>query len=747
MIQPFFSPRPLGAVSTAETSLQLRYLRTLEPWIKAAVTEIHRPDPNTAVYGLGYDGHWYIQAHGTAFTAFAVLAADPNADESRMGLSRSEMRKTALDMLRYSLRAHRGGGGVCVNGKPWGNSWISSLALERMSFGIEALDEFLDDELKTLYRNVSESEAECLLNIPVPAGLVENNHPESNMWNGSALFRAAILQPEHPHAALWKERASDCLVNSISVPSDATNETLVDGKPVKDRLVGANMFESMACNHHGYLNVGYMYLTLSNLAIFHFYCKKKGIEPPEALYHHAERLWNVIKACTFPDGRFIRIGGDTRIRYSYCQDYAIPVWLLARDHFGDADVTKFEHGWIDIVNREQAANPSGWFMKLRLQGLADISALYFQRVEGDKACTLAFGAYWHRIFDFDKFPRKETIAPDNWYDEHHGAWFQRGEKRFASWCYEGATKTTGLCLPSGASDMAEWQFNLAGQISGMGLQDSCAVHAKTGFSFDGGFATAGRHRTISEAPTAEGQGIEPTAIVDVACCVLPDDQTMIVIQRAKTEFPNYLKRVRGLSLSVPNDVFNGFTRKIFSDSGTKTLQGIPDKFELAEFSGRWLNVDDKLGVVEIYGGAPKVARVASRQINIRTGDPRQLHFNSRAAGGLLYVEEICQTSSEGVRFFGANETLFDCAAAILVADAETTKSSASKVFKQVAHPSPNVRAVLVTDAFGKQYLIAANFQKEEISIDVALLAGRPCTPLHENADNWGGFGVGVWKFE
>ena len=741
MTRLFFLLGLLGAVATAsasETNLQLRYLRSLEPWVQAAVTEIHRLGPDTATYGLAYNGHWYMQAHGTAFTALAVLATDPNTDESRTGLSRNEMRKIALDMLRYTLRAHKAGGGTCVNGQPWGNHWISSLTLERMSFGIEALNEFLDDELRTLYRKVTESEAEYLLKAPLTAGLVKDNHPESNMWNGIALFRAAILQPKHPHAAQWKERASDYLTNALSIPSDAMNETLIDGKPIKDRFVGANMFESMACNHHGYMNIGYMYLTLSNLAIFHLQCKKNGIEPPEALYHHAENLWKVVKACTFPDGRFARIGGDTRVRYCYCQDYGIPVWLLAWDRFGDADATQLEHGWLDIVNREQATNSTGWFMKSRLERLAEMSPLYFLRLEGDKACTFAFGAYWHRNIDFAGLPRKEIAVPDQWCDEHHGAWFQRGEKRFASWCYEGAMKTTGLCLPSDASDMAEWQFNLSGQVSGMGLQDSIEVRAKTGFQFDGGFATAGRHRTSTGAPIAEGQETEQTAIVDVACCALPDDRTMIVIQRARTEFPTYLKRVRGLALSVPNDVFNGFTRKILSESGTKTLQAVPDKFELAEFSGRWLNIDDKLGVVEIYGGSPKIARVPGRQIKIRGAAPG-------AAGGLLYTEEVCQTAFEGVRYFGANETLFDCAAAILVADAETTKSSASKEFKRVDHPSPDVRVVLAVDAFGKQYLIVANFQKEKISIDALKLVGRPCTPLHEKADNLEGFAIGVWK--
>src|SRR5690606_23469825 len=103
------------------------------------------------------------------------------------------------------------------------------------------------------------------------------------------------------------------------------------GKTVADRYVGDNFFDSYALNHHGYLNVGYMVICLSNIAMLHFSYKLQGFKIPDALYHHAEELWSVIRKLTFDDGRLIRIGGDTRIRYCYCQDYILPVWMLAED--------------------------------------------------------------------------------------------------------------------------------------------------------------------------------------------------------------------------------------------------------------------------------------------------------------------------------------------------------------------------------------------------------------------------------
>ncbi|MDX9794549.1 MAG: hypothetical protein RBU24_13670, partial [Kiritimatiellia bacterium] len=186
--------------------LQRQYLALLEPWAKAAMTEIRFVDKETAVYGLGQAGHWYMQAHDTAFCAFAVLGTDPNTDEARVGMTRAELRRVALAMLRFTLRGHIAGGGACTNGKPWGHTWISSLGLERMSVGIDALDAHLDDELRTLYAKVCASEADYLLKRPVTAGLTQDNHPESNQWQGNISHRAAVLNAGHPREADWRER-------------------------------------------------------------------------------------------------------------------------------------------------------------------------------------------------------------------------------------------------------------------------------------------------------------------------------------------------------------------------------------------------------------------------------------------------------------------------------------------------------------------------------------------------------------
>jgi hypothetical protein len=725
--------------------LQRQYLALLEPWVKAAMTEIRFTGDDTAVYGLGQAGHWYMQAHDTAFCAFAVLGTDPNTDEARVGMTKLELRRVALAMLRYTLRGHIAGGGVCTNGKPWGHTWISSLGLERMSVGIDALEAYLDDELRTLYAKVCASEADWLLEQPVTAGLTKDNHPESNQWQGDITHRAAVLNPGHPREAAWREQASVLLINSMATPSDAKNAAVVDGKPVNERFIGANMFDSRACNHHGYQNVGYMVITESNLALYHFWCKRRGAKPPEALYHNALEQWKIIKACTFGDGRLARVGGDSRVRYCYCQDYAIPVWLLARDAFGDADTEAFERGWLKQVRKEQLANPDGWFMRERLSAMRDLSPLYFQRLEGDKACTLAIGAYWRRVFDFDAMPKMAVEAPTQWHDPYHGAWLQRGERRFASWAWHGAMKAGGLCVPADASDMAEWQFNLAGQMFGMGAQNYGMPKTWTGYAFEGGFATCGMSDLVSRKGLAEGDDDPDAGRIFLAFCALPDDRTAVAIQRARTSNAAYLRRVRGLALSVPNDVFNGFSRTLHTAEGRRTLAAIPGAFERVGNAGNWLNLDDKLGVVSVYGGNPEVVRLPGRQIplNIWNSD------GPKPGGGYLYCEEISQGVQEGPAYYGPRATVFDCAAVVMTADAQTTAAYAGAGgAAQMAVGDPHLRAVKVKGADGASWLVLVNFSESPKTFtpgQVAGWLGGPGEPLHRDAGRLEPLGIGVWR--
>src|SRR5690606_29330662 len=145
-------------------------------------------------------------------------------------------------------------------------------------------------------------------------------------------------------------RACEFFVNGVSIAADAADERVIDGKPIRERFRGANFFDSYALDHHGYLNVGYMVICTSNAAILHFDLARAGLAAPESLHHHQADLWEVIRSMIFADGRLARIGGDSRVRYTYCQEYLLPSLLYAADQFDDRHAMELLDGQLRLID-------------------------------------------------------------------------------------------------------------------------------------------------------------------------------------------------------------------------------------------------------------------------------------------------------------------------------------------------------------------------------------------------------------
>ncbi len=69
----------------------------------------------------------------------------------------------------------------------------------------------------------------------------------------TCLAVAASMFPAHPHAAAWNEKGIEYMMNTLSVPQDALDNTLVDGRPVSEWFVGANLNPDFTLENHNYL--------------------------------------------------------------------------------------------------------------------------------------------------------------------------------------------------------------------------------------------------------------------------------------------------------------------------------------------------------------------------------------------------------------------------------------------------------------------------------------------------------------
>lgn len=708
--------------TTHTDSLARLYRRRLEPWVIAACEHLYTPPERTDLvcYGSGYNG-WGVQTNQKAFAAFAVLATDPQLDAPRTGMTAAELTDSALRLLRFSLASHHTGDFHCLDGESWGHTWISALGIERMMHAVDELWDRMTAEDHQALRRVLLSECDWLVDNyyrkgsgtpgQVQAGLTENNDPESNLWNGILLHRTAMLYPDAPRAEDYRQQGTKFIVNGISIEADAEAQEIFRGTPLAEWHVGANFFPSFGLNHHRYLNLGYMVICLSQVAMAHFAWKIRGLSPPPEIYHHVEELWRTVKKMIAPDGRLLRIGGDTRVRYCYCQDYAVPTWLLMLDQFGDTDCVEFERHWLKTLDKEVAAGDGQAFLSARLEPMKEISPTYYTRLESDRAAALSMALTWRRRWqDFPFLPAASAVpSTGNWSDQYHGATLVRGERRFASWCWRAAAPPQGLCLPIERSDMAEWQVNLAGCINGVGARNRAVVQSHEQQMFSGGFVNYGICDMRSEGNLAEGASDKVVARQHIAFAALPDDAGVIGIQYAGAVNRAFIRTVKGLHLMLPNDIFNECRRSYYDGQQQLELAGPSEHEEVIKLPSAWVNIDDCLTVISLDGEPLSILRPGRRQVEI-------LHKPFSVAS--LYADEICSFYQSGLRSYDPGSTVLDSAFVLRVGEdgksARQRQSSGSS--RKLA--GDNWRGALTEGTDGKTYLLLLNLSRDETGLQL-----------------------------
>lgn len=680
----------------------------LNEWIYYSMQDLYQcPDrPDLMCYGAGYNG-WGMQTHQKALAAFAIAATD---DSIKTTIDKKTLLDISKKMLRYMLESHIEGNYHCLEGESWGHTWISVLGTERAMHAIEELIPYLDDSDKKLLRKVFISEADWLLNcydvVADKEDKTGRNKPESNIWNGAFLHRTASLYPDCENTTKYIEKAGAFFVNSISIDGDRNSEITYDGQKVQDLYVGSNFFDSYSLDHHGYLNVGYMVICLSNIAMYHFSCKKLGFKAPASLYHHAEELWRLIKSNMFPDGRLIRIGGDTRVRYCYCQDYALPMLDFVRDYIGDRDAVEMEEGIVNLFKQEFDANNDGSFLSDRCSGFKEVSPIYYTRLESDKAAVLSMLINWNKYIG----KSEETISlHKTWKEDFHGACFVRDENRFSSWTWKGATSAVGLCLPLDRSDFAEWDDNLAGEIKGMGATNTSSFITGTQDIYEGGFVACGYCHHLSQSFLAEQQKDELSAVKHVCFAALPDGATTVVMHYAYSPQRIYLKTVKGLNLNIPNDLFNNFTREYCFGNQSVKLNGLSETENTIDTHSKFIHVDNIIGMHVAYGNdAFKIYQPKGRNVAIRKSIGKDNYYNDATAN--LCADTICATCKTKPFWADKGEILLDEAAVVSVnITKERTKKKSEFVSNITVTAGGLTRYVITLGENDRVYAVVANF--------------------------------------
>ena len=690
------------------------YSDLMQGFCEFALNNIQPVSDAVSYYGTGEAAHWAVQSNFNVAGGLAVLG---EYTDNR------ELIELALKLFRYNLECHKTGQRMAQGNHQWGGSWITVLGLERMVMGQLVLEKYLSAAELEAFKKLRLFEADFLLEGMEVVAAMDNasgkNKPESNYWNGSFLFRTAMDYPDCPNRERYLEKARLFLLNAISHPLDAASVTMYGGKELRDWHVGFNFTPNYSLDHHGYMNVGYSVVTLSQAAYLYFYCKERQWEFPAEGLLHLKDLWDVVKKMIFPDGRLLRIGGDTRARYCYCQMYLLPVLLMMEDLYGESESAVWEKGMLELLKTERKYNSDGSFFGSRLADMRYQSYYYYVRLESDPFAVLAMALAVRSKYDLPQDGNAALDEESSWSDDFHIADLIRNSETVRSMVRRAGEGPMALALPTDASDMAEWCGNGFTQIQNHAvLPISTAGFHKT---IPGGFISSGSTEYEEKQCWGEGEGMfrNIVAVSKSACAALPDGKTLLVLGKVTACKAFNPISWRGIGWKVPNDQFNDEVRTYRGENIELKLNKLSGK-GVIETGSRWINVDNKLTILLGYGAdSLKIYAPAERLAVIK---------NSRAMSS-LYIEEICSAVENDVTHFWKPGEILNDTAYAAIAGISADESSNYKLQK-VETENPDLRVVEFTAADGRKWQFAANFGTESAVWQNRLLPAGECGLLN-----------------
>jgi hypothetical protein len=594
------------------------------------------------------------------------------------------------------------------------------------------LDRSLTDADREALQRVVTHEAERQsARAPADAAPGESGAAE-NAWSAELLAWAAALYPTHSQAVRWEEKARLFLMNAFSVPQDRRDDTPVDGRAVREWVTTANLLPEFLAEGHGAVYFCYTALPLQSFASAYYAYAGARRLVPRALFYHLDDVWRAAQGLYLFDGRFAYPAGQDWPRNTYGAYWMLPALVLLQSTGSEPSVARtMERALVRRFEAEQRANADGTFYGARFSGgaTAGRQAMF----ETDTYAMFASAYLLHRLQPKIWPAARETALQESlageWTNAVAGLAVARGPAAFASFAWRGlgpndeGGRPRGMFVPAGADDMAEWgPDQLVGSYDLEGFERARRVTHRER-TVPGGIAATGR---IDEG-LKEGR---PGVLHHVAFAALPGERVAAVFDLSLAVQALRVNRDEGLQLNLPNDFFNGNRRTLTSDLGETPLTGVEPADEAggrpAEKSGpapagagrpaaraggpppeprtiatNWLNVDGKLGLVLAYGQEPFTLRAFTSR-DQRPSDP----FRS------LLVDLIDTPYRAEPVEYRARQVVRDTIVLLIAGDVAATRAAFERA---VVAPTglELARAVWLTGASGRTYLVAANFNERE----------------------------------
>ncbi|MGI9458122.1 MAG: hypothetical protein ACR2NU_16280 [Aeoliella sp.] len=316
-------------------------------------------DPAGEAYVLKGKGEHDVRPACSVVYGMGVVLQCGIYDAKVIGVDEAEAKRRTVRLLRGIVRAHAANSeaelawGVPTPAPDPETYWQTALWASLSGMGGWMLWDELDPTTQQMLVAMLADESQRFLaadyQAPYWNGEGGDTKAEENSWNSMLLTLSAAMMPEHPDARLLKQRSSELMISSYATRADwKSNETMIDGRPVKRWLRGYNADPGGVVINHGFIHPDYMVaismnfwgLTTQSLA---------GRPVPESWDFNAPLIYNtcVTKQWDSPPhekpGGTIYVQGRPNVYYPAGNDWSFHDLTL----FYLMDVYAHEFSWND----------------------------------------------------------------------------------------------------------------------------------------------------------------------------------------------------------------------------------------------------------------------------------------------------------------------------------------------------------------------------------------------------------------
>ena len=685
------------------------YIAFLQQFPTYAESEWHsgyEGDSRLGYFSNGVHDHNQMRVLANFIFVYALLAAKKGGDQAAPEINQETLLNHARAALRYFTATHVTGDKVCTDGIKWGaqpHQWLSPWVISKAVAGARLIWDELTPEETDAIRRVVVHEADFQLGNRVFSREYEDTQAELNALNAEVLAWAASMYPTHPNAERWLTKAQELFMNTFSVESDANDTTIVDGKPVNQWVSTTNAHPDFTLEGHGAYQFDYIAVPLHSLAWAYYAFVSNGQPVPQSLFHHFRDVWDTVKRTHLFSGRFAYFQGKDWGRHVYGPYFILPALVLLENEFGDADARLIEQLRFRALAWEQRQNGNGSIFGKRFENQRQGWPLIY---ETDGYANMGLAYLLHQfapLIDAENIYTFQNKMQGNFQSKYCQYLYTRAKDLFVSfsWRHLSGYYPMALFVP-GEDDMAEWsKGNLIGNVFIKDTDMSPALQHHNERLLEDGFAATGHLR---EGRRGNIDGVDHY----ISFTALPKDGIAIMMEYLVARQPIVVTAQAGLSYHLPNDIFNDKIRDIYSAGDTVRLSGGSSPSEYTTINSPWINIDDKLGIINVRNNGAFRIRSGNRNI-----------WNGQISEQIDYV--LTSDSRLGAGEYEGGDVIREDGYVFIKGDSDGTRSMATKL-QWLATSDSLVKAVkLVTEESDR--LIVANFQPGRVNAEIPFYSG------------------------